>query len=94
MNTKWKYHQPPVLHGRAYNGVNDDSKSEGLLTDASMIEIGMDKCAKGMFKRGRLLETETIAFIVGVAIKDMEQVLYMISVKYEISLTVFFISTD
>lgn len=37
----------------------------------------MDKCAKGIFKRGRLSETETISFIVGVVLKDMEQVLYI-----------------
>lgn len=58
------------------------------------MEVGLDKCAKGIFKKGRLLETVTTAFIVGVVIKDRERVLYMVSLKYEISSTVFFISTD
>jgi len=42
-------------------------------SDDIRMDFGLDKCAKAIFKRGKLAKTENIELDVGTAIQDLEQ---------------------
>ena len=56
-----------------------DEDQKGLLkivkdfSDDTIMEFGLDKCAKATFKRGNLAKTENTELDVGTTIQDLEQ---------------------